>query len=247
MDPIDNVIENLITTDSAKIVDDSLKGNAEFADRAGLEIRVTRVYDGVGLSRGRVCQWCKDRECRNATLQEAYDIGAFQRHPGCECVIEYVSRKSGKTYQSGKSGPHGWISEEEFQRRVNFGLNNRTVTPQERAINAAIEMQVLDKKSVTLVNSIIENHEALKYYTPEQMLKRLQNAGYNVKPLSRGAHKGELFIDGGGYKINFGGDGIFQYHPAENSHHGDAYWKIKHGKVGVWYDRQGKEIKRNQN
>lgn len=247
MDLIDKLIDNLISTDSAKICDDSLKENAEFAGRAGLEVRVTRVYDGVGLSNDRVCEWCKARECRNVTLADAYEIGAFQRHPGCECIIEYTSLKGEKTYQSGKSGPRGWISEAEFQNRINFGLNQRKVTPQERIINAAIEMQVRDKKSITLVNAIIENHEALKYYTPDQMFKRLQNAGYDVKPLSQGAQRGVPFEEGGGYKINFGGDGIFQYHPAEKSHHGGEYWKIKHGKVGVWYDGQGKEIKRNQN
>ena len=79
------------------------------------------------------------------------------------------------------------------------------------------------------------------------MKKILEDAGYIIKTLSRGSQKGKPFEEGGGYKKNFGGDGIFQYHPAEGSHHGGSYWKIQHGKVGVWYDGQGKEIKRNQN
>ena len=49
------------------------------------------------------------------------------------------------------------------------------------------------------------------------------------------------FEEGGGYKINFGGDAIFQYHPAEKSHHGGAYWKIHQGKVEHRYDMAGNE------
>ncbi len=109
MNLIDKVIENLITTDSVKTVDDSVKNNADFADKAGLEIRVTRVYDGVGLSNGRVCQWCKDRECKNVTLDEAYRIGAFQRHPGCECEIEYTSSKGITTVQTRSGGRKSWV------------------------------------------------------------------------------------------------------------------------------------------
>ena len=150
-----------------------------------------------------------------------------------------------KTYQTGKSGPNDWLSEDEFHRRVTYGTGNRKLTPQERNINAAIEMQMRDKKSLTLVNAIIDNHKALKYYTPEAMKQRLERAGYIVEPLSDGALAGTKFEEGGGYKINFGGDGIFQYHPAEHSHHGGAYWKVKNGptgKRGKHYDLGGNEI-----
>lgn len=147
MDLIDNSIENLVSTDSAKIADDSLKENAEFAGRTGLEIRVTRVYDGVGLSRGRVCEWCKDRECRNATLQEAYDIGAFQRHEGCECIIEYISSKSEKTVQTGKYS--GWNFTDELEKRKIIGLNEDFFA--DELISRA------DKYITSDVNTLVEN------------------------------------------------------------------------------------------
>lgn len=123
MDPIDNVIENLITTDSAKIVDDSLKGNAEFADRAGLEIRVTRVYDGVGLSNGRQCQWCLERCGNDMTLAEAYEKGAFQRHPGCGCEISYTSKKGVTRTQSWSGGRESWVQEDAIEKRKSVGEN----------------------------------------------------------------------------------------------------------------------------
>ena len=120
-------------------------------------------------------------------------------------------------------------------------------TPQERNINVAIEMQMRDKKSLTLVDTIIEYHEALEYYTPEGMKRRLERAGYVVEPLSDGSFAGIAFEDGGGYKIVFGGDGIFQYHPAYRSHHGGEYWKTQKQGIGEWYDRKGKLIKRKVN
>lgn len=236
----DSLMENAVR----KANDDSLRENASNASGTGLEVRVSRTYDGVGLSGGRECQWCLARCGENMTLQEAYDKGAFQRHPGCGCIIEYVSMRGTKTYQTGKSGPNDWLSEEEFQRRVNEGLGKRPLTPMERIINAAIEMQVRDKKSLTLVDAIIENHEALQYYTPEEMKERFERAGYRVTALKKGALKDKPFEDGGGYVTNFGGDGIFQYHPKDRTHHSDEYWKVQNGRIGEWYDRIGALIRR---
>lgn len=230
-------IINKVETDSRKYVDDSINYNAENANGVGLVVKVTRVYDGIGLHDGKQpCQWCIERCRENMTLQEAYNIGAFQRHDGCGCLIEYISKKGEKTYQTGKSGPNDWLSEEEFNRRVNYNIGGRTPTPQERIINAAIEMQVRDKISQTLVDAIVDNHEALKYYSPASMKQRLERAGYEVRPLSKGNYKGVPFEKGGGYKINFGGDGIFQYHPERRSHHDGAYWKIKNGEKEFRYD-----------
>ena len=243
MDLIDKNIDNLISTDSAKIGDDSLKENAEFAAKAGLEVRVSRVYDGVGLSRGRVCEWCKSRECDNVSLEEAYRIGAFQRHPGCECVIEYTSRKGERTRQSGKSGRSGWITVEEFEQRVAFGLDKRKVSPQERIINAAIEMQAKDKKSDTLVNAIVDNHKALSLFSPEEMKRRLEQAGFVLETLDKSEHGFEHLTleEGGGFITHFA-DGVFLFLPAGGGH-GIAYWKIRNGNRGKhWYDTEGIEF-----
>ncbi len=64
-----------------------------------------------------------------------------------------------------------------------------------------------------------------------------------VKALARGSLKGVTFESGGGFKVNFGGDGVFQYHPEKKSHHGGAYYKISTGKGGTKrYDLEGNEI-----
>lgn len=111
-----------IETNSNKSLDDTMRQNAENAENAGLEVRVTRIYDGVGVHDGKdACQWCLDRECTNVSLEEAYDIGAFQRHPGCECIIEYTNARGEKTYQVSKGG---WSSARELEERLSAGLTN---------------------------------------------------------------------------------------------------------------------------
>lgn len=123
MDLIDNNIDNVISTDSAKIGDDSLKENAEFAGRAGLEVRVTRVYDGVGLSDDRQCEWCLSRCGTNMTLEEAYEKGAFERHPGCGCEISYTSEKGITRTQSWSGGRESWVQEDAIEKRKSIGDN----------------------------------------------------------------------------------------------------------------------------
>lgn len=123
---MDNWIKSCIdavTAESMKIAADSLRRNAENASATGLEVTVTRTYDGVGLSNGRECKWCKDRECTNATLEEAYRIGAFQRHEGCECIIEYRSNKGIRTIQTGKYT--GWNFADELEKRKSAGMNEQ--------------------------------------------------------------------------------------------------------------------------
>ena len=63
--------------------------------------------------------------------------------------------------------------------------------------------------------------------------KYLIKNGYDVKPLSKGSYKGIPFEEGGGFKVNWGGDRILQYHPADASHHGGAYFKISSGETGT--------------
>ena len=243
LDDLFSKFENTGETLARKVMDDSFRHNAENASGAGLEVRVSRKYDGVGLSNGRLCYWCLSRCGVNMTLAEAKSKGAFERHEGCGCIIEYVSLKGLKSYQTGKSSPDDWLTEEEFQKRVGYGINNRTLTPQERIINAAIEMQARDEKSQTLVNAIVNNHEALKYYTPEEMRRRLEQAGHTVEALgkSQSGFNDLSLEEGGGYIVHFGEDGVLQYHPPGGIHK-IAYWKVNNGRRGKhWYDTAGRE------
>ena len=79
--------------------------------------------------------------------------------------------------------------------------------------------------------------------TPTKWKEYLEQLGFDVKPLGRGSLKDVAFEDGGGYRINYDGDGYLQYHPEEGSHHNGEYYKIANGKYGKrWYDMKGNRI-----
>ncbi len=97
-------VRNLITNNSLSVVDDSIRINSESQESMGLKVHITRRYDDVGLHDGKdVCQWCLEREGDWTDYREAYDAGAFQRHPGCGCVITYEVGKT-RTWQNRAGG-----------------------------------------------------------------------------------------------------------------------------------------------
>ena len=81
-------------------------------------------------------------------------------------------------------------------------------------------------------DNFFDHPEWLGYYSPEYLYYSLQ-INYEVKPLGDGSHEGVDFLDGGGFRINWGGDKCLLYHPEENSHHGGAYYKLSSGTYGV--------------
>lgn len=80
------------------VVDESIKRNFEAAGEIGLNVRITRRYDNIGLRSGTKhaedCQWCLAREGTWDNVDEAEAAGAFERHPGCGCVITYEVGKT---------------------------------------------------------------------------------------------------------------------------------------------------------
>ena len=71
-------------------------------------------------------------------------------------------------------------------------------------------------------------------YSPEYLYYAL-DITYEVKPLGDGAHKGKDYLDGGGFRINWGGDRMLSYHPAGSLYHnnGEPYYKLSSGTYGV--------------
>ena len=121
LEEIANEFRNQVKNFSMHEVDESMMLTAESRAAAGLEVLVSRKYDDKGLSGGRACQWCLDRECSEIPYQEAYEMGVFERHPGCECLITYTNDRGDTTYQAAK-GQWYESSEEALEKRKNYGL-----------------------------------------------------------------------------------------------------------------------------
>lgn len=88
-------------------------------------------------------------------------------------------------------------------------------------------------KITDLLKEIINNPDLLKKFTPEEIYNWLSNSKYDVKSLGRGSLKDRPFKDGGGFRVNYNGDGLFQYHPSGFHHGGRGYYKISNGKQGT--------------
>lgn len=93
-------LTNLVAHAGMTVVDASIDTNAEAAANMGLETHIVRTYDGVGLHDGKTpCRWCMDRAGDWTDYKSAYDAGAFERHPGCGCRIDYHVGKT-RTWSS---------------------------------------------------------------------------------------------------------------------------------------------------
>lgn len=227
------VLDEPIKNFSQSIVDDSIKTNAEFHTKSGLQPVITRKIAGD------CCEWC---QAMAGTYQYPDDVphDVYRRHQRCRCTVDYVPG-NGKIQNVHTKK---WQTHEQRDRievRKNIGIKTKPPeTPQEK------ERRVEQENRLGLVDRIAAHPKMLQAYTPKGLKASLEKAGYEVKPMNEGNFKGIPFEEGGGFKVNFGGDGILMYHPEARSHHGGAYYKISTGKGGRHrYDTSGNEIKKN--
>lgn len=83
-------ILNQVANVALQAMDKTMARNAEAEDDAGLTVRIVRKYDDVGVHDGKdPCEWCLAREGEWDSYEEAFNAGAFERHPGCGCFIDY--------------------------------------------------------------------------------------------------------------------------------------------------------------
>ena len=98
--------------------------------------------------------------------------------------------------------------------------------------------------SINNLDDLLSNPQKLAGTSGEELYNYLLKNGYDVKPLGKGSFKGIPFEEGGGFKVNWGGDRILQYHPESLSHHGGAYFKISSGETGtIRIDLNGNLVK----
>lgn len=211
------------------VIDEAVRENADFQYKAGLEPQIIRT------ATGKCCEWC-------AKLTGTYDYekvsdrgnDVFRRHKRCKCLVEYAPGDGRRQNVHTRR----WSDEEKndkIEKRKQINPRNKEPPKQkEKRIDAENNLGLLEK--------IASHPKMLQAYTPKGLKAALENKGYEVKPLARGSLKGVPYEEGGGYKVNFGGDGILQYHPEEGSHHNGAYYKISTGEGGKKrYDLKGEE------
>ena len=113
--------ENLFISASQNYVDEIGRRSAKFMDESGISVLVSREYDDVGVHTtdkggGDVCQWCLDRCGIDVPYDEAYDMGMFERHPGCGCVITYRTKRGVVIQGKGDWETNKWSRDESADR-----------------------------------------------------------------------------------------------------------------------------------
>lgn len=139
---LDAILDESVPTFSRQVVDDTQKANARLHNKAGLKVTVEREYDGVGLHNGEdVCDWCLSRAGK-FDYEKAMDVGAFERHEGCGCIITYTSTKGEITRTEGKYDEWSKISERQKKEEEIIKANNPNVSPQAREVRARYQLAV---------------------------------------------------------------------------------------------------------
>lgn len=172
-------------TTSRKFLDAADRKNVEDASAAGLETRVIRSYDDVGLHGGKDdCEFCKSRE-GEWSYQDAISHGVFQRHPGCECEIDYKTQKGTWQRQANwKSNQWKDVSDyDTLKARKRQGLLQRIITPGERSVRAEFQLSAKEGGSTDgtirreLGNiDVSRTAEAISYFQEEIRSYEVENA-----------------------------------------------------------------------
>lgn len=117
-----NAAENLFISASQNYVDEIGRRSAKFMDESGINVLVSREYDDVGVHTtdkggGDVCHWCLERCGTDVPYDEAYEMGMFERHPGCGCIITYTTKRGVVIQGKGDWETNRWINLREDKER----------------------------------------------------------------------------------------------------------------------------------
>lgn len=107
----DNVLSDIkrytseLETTGRDHIDIAQRANAKFQNGTGMEVTVTRIYDGVGINhREDSCEFCLSRCGTDVPYSQAVAMGMFDRHDGCGCRIIYKSSTGKVTTSTSKYG-----------------------------------------------------------------------------------------------------------------------------------------------
>lgn len=117
-----NVMENTFISASQNYVDEIGRRSIKFMDESGINVLVSREYDDVGVHTtdkggGDVCHWCLERCGTDVPYDEAYEMGMFERHPGCGCIITYATKRGVVIQGKGDWETNRWINLREDKER----------------------------------------------------------------------------------------------------------------------------------
>jgi hypothetical protein len=97
-------------------------------------------------------------------------------------------------------------------------------------------------RSISSIDDLFNNPRYLAKTTPKELYNNFKINGYNPKPLGDGLLEGIPFEEGGGFRINWGGDKAIFFNPKGNHHGGVPYYKFSSGAGTTRYDVYGNPL-----
>lgn len=119
-DEISYMLKDPIINFTQCIVDDTVKANADFQDKAGLSPKIIRT------SSGKCCEWC-DKLDGVYDYEKVRNTGndVFRRHRNCICLVELVVDKRMQNAHTKQ-----WAQKEDISRRIQNSLSDGKVLNQ---------------------------------------------------------------------------------------------------------------------
>lgn len=179
-----------------------------------------------------MCGWNGDSESESYNLVRDTLYSGNETAYQISTVTAAVCGGAGKWLGTRAAKEAGEAAEEAVKQSTKDALEDAAG---ETAIENLDGIEGIGKSGTNSINSLddlLTNPNKLSGVSGEELYNYLVKNGYDVKPLNRGSFKGIPFEEGGGFKVNWGGDRILQYHPENLSHHGGAYFKISSGETG---------------
>ena len=213
----DKIMEALLSDQAEKIIREVAYTMLKNAKRDGTEF--------AWIPNGTACPYCLELASRGWRPANENTVGgghAEHIHTNCKC--QYAVRLDGKSTVEGYT-----------PKRYADLFDNLQGNTKEEKINTLRRLMdgknALTLKQIEYILELENNPSILGARTPAEWKEYLEQLGFDVNPLGRGSLKGVAFEDGGGYRINYRGDGYLQYHPKGN-HHTDEYYKISSAQKG---------------
>ena len=193
------ILGEAVVNFTQSVIDAAVKENADFHSKAGLRPKIRRT------STGKCCEWC-DRLTGIYDYEAVSDTGndVFRRHKHCRCIVEYdagdgkVTNVHTKKTTDKKDTKRRIENAKEWSNKQKSGKIKET--PKEK------EKRIKEENGLDLASRISGHPKMLGAYTPRGLYHALQNAGYETKPLKGKNYRDIPFEEGGGYRVNFGGD-----------------------------------------
>lgn len=146
------VLDEPVINFSQSIVDDYIRGNAEFQGAAGMQPRIVRS------AVGKCCEWCQKLAGTYVYPNVPHDV--YRRHERCRCTVDY-DPGTGKKRQNVHT--KNWMSagdRERLEARKKIGAGLKTGEPPELR-----EARVIRENGLSPADQIAAHPRMLQAYT----------------------------------------------------------------------------------